>query len=719
MRRLAGEEPPLILGTCYGDAMSNRLADATSPYLLQHSENPVEWRPWGEEAFELARQRDLPVLLSIGYAACHWCHVMAHESFEDERVAAFMNERFVCVKVDREERPDVDAVYMNAVQAMTGGGGWPLTVIVTPDGAPFFGGTYFPPQPRWGQPSFRQVLEGISGAWRERRGEVEEAARGLHEQLRVLEAPLGPSSEASDGTGGAPTDPEAAAGHALSALAATFDAERGGFGGAPKFPPHGALRFLLGRPEEHALAMATTTLDAMADGGIHDQLGGGFARYSVDARWDVPHFEKMLYDNAQLLQLYAEGYRRTGRARYAAVAEGIVSWLARELRSPEGALSSSLDADSEGEEGRYYTWTEEEVEAACGADASVALRHFGVRTPGPFEGRNVLRVAQPLPAAAAALKLDVAEAGARLERGRRALTAAREGRPRPSLDDKALASWNGLALVGLADAARLLGSERALGMARDVVRFVRTHLWQGGRLLHVWRGGTAHVEGLLEDYAYLGLGLLALHRITLDAPLLELALDLAAVVRRDFEAEDGGFYSTSRRGERLLVRPRSLADAAVPSDNAAAAELLARLARLTGDGALEEAAERAVRPLEGPMQRHPQAFASALAVHRILAEPPREVVLVGDPRAADTAALAAAWRRRADPSVAALLVSGPDDALARRCPLAQGRERLEGRASAYVCEAGACRLPVAEVAAFERELDAIGLAPLPIPPSSG
>jgi len=699
--------------------MPNRLADATSPYLLQHSENPVDWLPWGEEAFERARRSDRPVLLSIGYAACHWCHVMAHESFEDERVAAFMNERFVCVKVDREERPDVDAVYMNAVQAMTGGGGWPLTVVVTPEGAPFFGGTYFGSEPRWGQPSFRQVLEGISGAWRERRGEVEEAARTVHEHLRVLEAPYGPTAGSATGAERAAADPEEAAGHALSALAATFDAERGGFGGAPKFPPHGALRFLLGRPEAHALAMATTTLDAMADGGIHDQLGGGFARYSVDARWDVPHFEKMLYDNAQLLQLYAEGYRRSGLSRYVAVAEGIVGWLGRELRTSEGGLCSSLDADSEGEEGRFYTWTEPEVEAACGADAALALRAFGVRTPGPFEGRNVLRVAEPLPAVAAALELEPGEAGARLERARRALAAARERRPRPALDDKVLASWNGLALVGLADAARLLGSERALGMAREVVRFVRAHLWRDGRLLHVWRGGNARVEGLLEDYAYLGLGLLALHRVTLEAPLLELALDLAAVLRRDFEAEDGGFFSTSCRGERLLVRPRSLADAAVPSDNAAAAELLARLARLTGDGALAQAAERAVAPLADAMARHPQAFASALTVRRILAEPPREVVLVGDPGSDDTVALTAAWRRRADPAVAALLVSGPDDALARRCPLAQGRERLEGRATAYVCRAGACRLPVVGAAAFERELDAIGLAPLPAAPRAG
>jgi uncharacterized protein YyaL (SSP411 family) len=715
--------------------MPNGLAHATSPYLLQHSENPVDWRPWGEEAFALARRLDRPLLLSIGYASCHWCHVMAHESFEDERLAEFLNEHFVCVKVDREERPDVDALYMSAVQAMTGSGGWPLTVILTPGGAPFFGGTYFPPQPRWGRPSFRQVLEGVSRAWSERRDEVEEAARSMHEQLRVLEAPFagaaaapaavrapGPAGEVGAGevgAGEAAAREAAAGGRALAALAATFDAERGGFGGAPKFPPHGALRFLLDRPEDSALAMATATLDAMADGGIHDQLGGGFARYSVDALWDVPHFEKMLYDNAQLLQLYAEGYRRSGRARYAVVAEGIVGWMARELLTPEGALCSSLDADSEGEEGRFYSWTEDEIDAVPGIDAAFVKRHFGVRTPGPFEGRNVLRVTEPLPATAAAFGLEPEEAAARLGHARRALAAARERRPRPALDDKVLASWNGLALTGLADAARLLGSERSLTLAHGLVRFVRAELLQDGRLLHAWRGGSAHIEGLLEDYAYLGLGLLALHRLTLEAPLLELALDLAEVVRRDFEAEDGGFYSTSRRAERLLVRPRSLADAAVPSDNAAAAELLARLARVTGDGASAEAAARAVGPLEDVMERHPQAFATALAVRRILTEPPLEVVLVGDPRGADTAALAAAWRRRADPTVAALLVSGPDDALARRCPLAQGRERLEGRASAYVCQGGVCRLPVVEVAAFERELDAIGLAPLSIPPHSG
>ena len=699
--------------------MPNRLADATSPYLLQHSDNPVDWLPWGEEAFVLARESDRPVLLSIGYAACHWCHVMAHESFEDEGVAAFMNERFVCVKVDREERPDVDAVYMNAVQAMTGSGGWPLTVVLTPDAAPFFGGTYFPSEPRWGQPSFRQVLEEVSAAWRERRGEVEEASRTLHEHLRVLEAPYGPSSAAGTATPDPRVDAEAASALAMRALAGSFDGAHGGFGGAPKFPPHGVLRFLLARNDRRALAMAATTLDAMADGGIHDQLGGGFARYSVDARWGVPHFEKMLYDNAQLLQLYAEGYRRTGMPRYAAVAEGIVGWLAREMRTAEGALCSSLDADSEGEEGRFYTWTTREVEAVCGDDAALAARVYGVRAPGPFEGRNVLRVAEPLSVAAAALDLDPDEAGARLQRARRALAAARDDRPRPASDDKVLTSWNGLALTGLADAARLLGSERALGMAQDVVRFVRTHLWREGRLLHVWRRGNAHVEGLLEDYAYLGLGLLALHRVTLEPPLLELALDLAAVVRRDFEADGGGFYATSRHAERLLVRPRSLVDASVPSDNAAAAELLARLARLTGEDALAASAERAVRPLDDAMGRHPQAFASSLTVRRILAEPPREVVLVGDPGDPATVALTDAWRRRADPSVAALLVSGPDDALARRCPLTRGRDRVRGRATAYVCRAGACRLPVDDAAAFERELDAIDLAPLPAPPVAG
>ena len=694
--------------------MPNRLVDATSPYLLQHSDNPVDWYPWGEAALERARREDRPLLLSIGYASCHWCHVMAHESFEDADIAALMNERFVCVKVDREERPDIDAVYMNAVQAMTGSGGWPLTVVATPDGSPFFGGTYFPPDDRWGRPSFRRVLEAVSEAWALRRDEVEQAARSMDERLQALGAPFAPAD--GHGRGAAPG---ALAERALTALAAAHDARAGGFGGAPKFPPHSALRFLLGRPEASALAMATTTLDAMADGGIHDQLGGGFARYSVDEHWDVPHFEKMLYDNAQLLALYAEAHRRTGDARYAEVAAGIVTWLGREMRSPEGGLASSLDADSEGEEGRFYSWTAEEVRAAAGADAPLVERVYGVRTPGAFEGRNVLRVSAPLTRAAEALGLEPVEAAAGLERARAALLTAREERPRPALDDKVLTSWNGLALRGLALAGAWLGSDEALAMARGVVVFLRRAMWREGRLLHAYRAGHAHVEGLLEDYAYLGLGLLELHRVTLEPDLLAWAFELAEVVRRDFEDDGGGFYATSVRAERLLVRPRSLADAAVPSDNAAAAELLAQLARLGGDEALVQAAARAVAPLAEVMGSHPQAFASALQVGALLERPPREVVLVGDPEADDTGALLRAWRRRSDPTVEAVLVRGPDDPVTARVPWAQGRSRLDGRATVYVCEAGACRLPVTEVEAFERELDAIGLAPLPIPPPSG
>ncbi len=694
--------------------MANRLAGATSPYLLQHANDPVDWYPWGEEAFERARREDLPLLLSIGYASCHWCHVMARESFRDEATARTMNERFVSVKVDREERPDVDAIYMNAVQAMTGSGGWPLTVATTADGEPFFGGTYFPPEDRWGQPAFRRVLEAVSDAWRERREEVMRAAGRIGERLRVLEAPF------PDDGGGADIedDAEALQAAAVAALSESFDASHGGFGGAPKFPPHGPLRLLLARPEPEALQLAAATLRAMADGGIHDQLGGGFARYSVDAEWRVPHFEKMLYDNGQLLSRYAEAHARTGEPRFAEVAHGIVTWLARRMTMPGGGLASSLDADSEGGEGRYYSWSEAEVDEAlaaaedpapdaAGRGALLVKRVFGVRTPGDFEGRNVLRRVEQPAAVAAALGLEPDEAEARLARAREALLRVRETRPRPAIDDKVLASWNGLALTGLADAARLLGDAEALALARGVAGFCRRELWQGGRLRHAARAGEAQVEGMLEDYAYLGLGLLALHRVTLEREPLAWALDLAAVVRRDFEDVSGGFYSTSSRGERLLVRPRALADASTPADNAAAAELLARLARLTGDAALAGAARRAVGPLREAAREHPHAFASSLMVWALLAEAPREVVLVGEPGAPDTAALTAVWRQHGSAAATAVLVAGPDDPLAARIPLASGRERLEGRATAYVCRAGACRLPTADPAEFERQLQAL------------
>jgi len=689
--------------------MANRLAGATSPYLLQHADNPVDWYPWGEEAFERARREDRPVLLSIGYASCHWCHVMAHESFEDEAVARTMNERFVNVKVDREERPDVDAIYMNAVQAMTGAGGWPLTVVVTPDGEPFFGGTYFPPRDRWGQPAFRRVLEAVSQAWRERRDEVAQAAGRIGERLRVLESPF-----PAGGEDALEPDVEGMLSGAVEALGRAFDGRHGGFGDAPKFPPHGALRLLLARPEPEARRMALVTLEAMAAGGIHDHVGGGFARYSVDAEWHVPHFEKMLYDNGQLLSRYAEAYARTANPRFAEVAHGIVGWLAREMVAPGGGLASSLDADSEGGEGRFYTWSEADLDAALAAvpaagDAAAGVaalfkRVYGVRTPGTFEGRNVLRRVEDPAAAAGAVGIDPSEAEALVRRACDDLRLRRERRPRPALDDKVLASWNGLALAGLADAARLLGSREALRLARGVAAFARAELWREGRLLHAARGGEAHVEGLLEDYAYLGLGLLALHRVTLEPELLLWALRLAELIRSDFEDQAGGFYSTSARGERLLVRPRGLADASVPADNAAAAELLVGLARLTGDDALQAAGRRAVAPLQAAAGQHPQAFASTLMVWALLAEPPREVVLVGDPQGEDTAALKAVWRRYGDASVAALLVSGPQDPLARRSPLAAARDRLEGRATAYVCEAGACRLPTADPETFARQL---------------
>ncbi len=709
--------------------MPNALGRATSPYLLQHANNPVEWFEWGPEARRRAADLDRPLFISIGYASCHWCHVMAHESFEDEATARFLNEHYVSVKVDREERPDVDAVYMGAVQAMTGSGGWPLSVIATPQGVPFFGGTYFPPVDRPGMPSFGRVLRALAQAWRERRDEVEASAASLRAGLVSLGAPpagAGTVSAASAAAEPAPargdpavaapeTEVERQAAAALDALAATFDAADGGFGGAPKFPPHGALRFLLRRPEERARSMATAVLDAMADGGIWDHLGGGFHRYSVDGSWRVPHFEKMLYDNAQLLQRYAEAFALTRRERYREVGRGIVAWLAREMRVSDGGFASALDADSEGDEGRFYVWDAAEVDAIAAGDAGLARSAFGIREVGELDGRNVLRRAAGPEELAPGRDPD--ETAARLAGVRQRLLGARERRVRPAQDDKVLASWNGLALAALADAARLLGDGEALAMARANAEFLRRNLWRGGRLFHAWRAGSARIEGLLEDYAYVGLGLLALYRVTLEGGALAWAIDLGdAVVERFEDVDGGGFFSTSadlHDADALPVRPRSFVDAAVPSDNAAAAELLARLARVTGRERYLEAAERALALLGDAPARYPQAFASTLVTRDLLAAAPVELVLLGAPGESDTRALREVWLERAREDVAVLALADADDPLAARSALAAGRQRLAGRATAYLCRGGACRLPVTEASDLARQLDEAGLTPLP------
>lgn len=510
----------------------NRLADETSPSLLQHADNPVDWFPWGDEAFAKAKAEDKPVLLSVGYSACHWCHVMAHESFEDPGIAALMNAHFVPVKVDREERPDVDAVYMSAVQALTGSGGWPMTVALTPAGKPFFGGTYYPPDDRLGIPGFRRVLRGLADAWTTRRDEIDAAAESLTGQL-VTPLPAG-EGELD------PTVAEAA----LETLSGTFDAAHGGFGNAPKFPPHTGLTYLLARPEPRALEMALHTLDKMAEGGLYDQLGGGFARYSVDARWLVPHFEKMLYDNAQLVSRYAEAYAKTQKPLYRRTVEETLTFMERELRDPEGGFYSALDADSEGEEGRFYVWREDELDV-LGEDAELVKAHYGVTSAGNFEGRNILFVATPVEALAERFGLPETEVEARLGRAKARLLEVRSTRVRPGLDDKILCSWNGLVVSAYADAGRALGRADYLETARETARFIRRAFYVDRRLKHTYKAGQAKVEGMLEDYVYLACGLVDLYRATLESEWLLWALELAETVVGEFhDPEAGGFYST-------------------------------------------------------------------------------------------------------------------------------------------------------------------------------
>jgi uncharacterized protein len=642
--------------------MANRLASETSPYLLQHADNPVEWRPWGEDAFVAARAHDRPVLVSIGYAACHWCHVMEHESFEDEDVAAVMNERFVCIKVDREERPDVDAIYMDAVQAMTGSGGWPLNAFLTPDGVPFYAGTYFPPVPRHGLPSWRQVLEAVADAWRTQRDEIGEASRRILPRLQGAAALEAPDAE---------LDPRSLD-QAVAALRRNYDAENGGWGGAPKFPAASVIEFLLARGERE---MALHTLRRMAAGGIYDQVGGGFARYSVDARWLVPHFEKMLYDNALLARAYLHAHLVTGEPLFRRVCEGTLDWALRELRQDEAGFASSLDADSEGEEGRFYVWTPDEVRAALGDElGAAAIAHFGVTDAGNFEGRNILVRATPDPERIGEIK-----AG---------LLAARERRVRPGLDDKRLTSWNALMLAALADAGAVL--ERADYLAASVACaefLTQTMRDPEGRLLRTYNRGQAKLRAYLEDHAYLLEALLTLYEATFDPRWFQAARELADMLLERFhDRERGGFWSTASDHETLIARRKDLEDAPIPSGASAAAFGLERLARLTGETRYEDAALSQLRLLHTVAPQHPGAFGHLLRGLDFQLAAVQEVALAGE----DVAPLARVVREALRPHI--VVAGGPADGV----PLLEGRTPMDGRAAAYVCEHFACRRPVTE-----------------------
>ncbi len=675
--------------------MGNALARETSPYLLQHAENPVGWLPWGPEALERARAEDKPLLVSIGYSACHWCHVMAHESFEDPAVAAVMDEHFVCVKVDREERPDVDALCMDAVVGMTGQGGWPLNVFLTPDGRPIHGGTYFPPEPHHGLPSWRMVLDAVTQAWRERRDEI---VAGLADA----------GSRLAGGAGLRPADavpPASLLPAAVATLRRGYDAVQGGFGDAPKFPPHATLLLLIARASDveadaeersRAAAMARQTLRSMASGGIHDQLGGGFSRYATDATWTVPHFEKMLYDNALLVRAYVQGWLLWRDPGMREVAERTLDFLRTELRGPEGGFLTALDADSEGVEGRYYVWTPEQIRAALpAAEAEAAITWFGVTPAGTFEhGTSVLEDRGPEPDPAAR------------ERIRAGLLAARSERVRPGLDDKRLAGLNGLAIQAFAEAGAALGRQDLVDVAREAAAFVRSSLVVDGRLRRTWShrdgGGAGPHAAVLEDHAFLLEGALALFEAGGDPADLAWATELAHTIEERFgDPEHGGFFSTADDAEVLLVRRKELDDAPVPSGGASAARGLLRLASLTGEHRHAAAAEGWLQLIAPLAERHPQAVAYSLLALDEHHRGAQEVAVVGP--ADGREALLDVLRERPRPGTVVAIGDGRDPE-GTPVALLRGRGPVDGRAAAYVCSGFACRAPVTTPEALREAL---------------
>ena len=676
--------------------MANHLAGETSPYLLQHAHNPVDWWPWGAEALERARAERKPILLSIGYAACHWCHVMERESFEDEATAAQMNEQFVCIKVDREERPDLDAIYMQATQAMTGHGGWPMTVFLTPEGEPFYAGTYFPPDDRHGMPSFRRVLAGVADAWQNRQENVARTTASMRELYAA-------STERTRVSG--PLDENLLV-RAVAALRMQFEPRHGGFGGAPKFPPTMTLDFALrswartGEPE--TLHMVTHTFRRMARGGIYDQVDGGFARYSVDAYWLVPHFEKMLYDNALLVRLGAALWQATRDEEVRRVTEETLGWLSREMTSAEGGFYSSLDADSEGHEGRYYVWDVAELDALLGEDASLLCAYWGVTAEGNFEGRNILFVPHDPEALARAQGVTEHELRTAIERARRILYEARERRVRPGLDDKILASWNGLMLRGVAEAARAFDDAELHALAVRNGEFLFRELVRGEQVLRSYKKGVAKIAGFLEDYAAVALGALALYELTFERKWLERARRLAdEILARFWDESAHALFDTAADAESLVTRPRDVMDNATPSGTSLAIELLLKLGDLFASDRYSERARYLLETIAEPMARYPSAFGHALGAADMAVHGAIEVAITGDPADERFQALAATVAERYLPSL--VLAAGMGSAT-------DGIALLEGRAvdvpTAYVCRAYACDAPTDNVAVLAEQLQA-------------
>jgi uncharacterized protein len=666
--------------------MSNHLIHETSPYLLQHAENPVDWYPWGEEAFAKARRENKPVLLSIGYSACHWCHVMAHESFENEQIAQLMNENFVNIKVDREERPDLDQIYMNAVQMMTHHGGWPMTVFLTPDAVPFYGGTYFPPQDRYNMPGFPRVLIGVAETYRDRQDDIRETGTSLVNELKRL-----------SGTGGSdyPIETELLDA-AYAGIIRNYDSINGGFGGAPKFPPAMTLEFLLRTyvrtGNRDALDMVSHTCRKMANGGMYDQIGGGFHRYSTDARWLVPHFEKMLYDNALLSRLYLHYFQVSEEPFARETVEGILDYVLREMTNAEGGFYSTQDADSEGHEGKFFVWSMDEIRAALGeADARTFAEHYNITEAGNFEGKNIPNMTR------------AGETGSRasLEESKRKLFELREQRVKPDRDEKVLTAWNGLMMASFAEAGVVLNRPDYTDAARRNAEFVLSNLRREGTLLRTWKDGVAKFNGYLEDYAFLIEGLVTLFETTGESRWLNEALALTERMIEEFWDEDGGgFFFTGKSHENLIVRSKDYFDNATPSGNSVAALVLLRLATLLDKESYRNLSIAVLREVGDQIRRYPSGFGYALSAADFLLSTPKEIAIVGKDAADIGPLLTETWRRYLPNKVVAPSITGDAAAI----PLLENRPLDNNLATAYVCENYTCQQPVTDISSLREQL---------------
>jgi uncharacterized protein YyaL (SSP411 family) len=676
----------------------NRLAKETSPYLLQHSSNPVDWYPWGDEALTRARQTDRPILLSIGYSACHWCHVMEKESFEDEKVARFMNANFVNIKVDREERPDLDSVYMEAVQALTGSGGWPMTVFLTPDGRPFFGGTYFPPEERHGMPSFRRVLESVLETYTRKRGEVESSAKEILESLRNRRR-----NQASVKLESLPID------NAFLQLSDSFDNFNGGFGRAPKFPQPTTLELLtrIGMKEgfKHANRMVELTLVKMAKGGIFDHLGGGFHRYSVDSEWLVPHFEKMLYDNALLVGIYLHQFQITGDKLYKDIVEQTLDYILREMTHPLGGFYSSQDADSEGVEGKSYVWSLDEIIRLLGDhNGSILSKYFGVTGGGNFEGKNIIRIPEEDDKVASTLGMKPEELMSIISNGKRIMLSARENREQPQRDDKILTSWNGLMLSSLSESSSVLGEERFQIAAEKNATFLMNQMRKNGHLLHSWKDGRAKVDGFLEDYAFLANGLIDLYQTTFEPRWLGDAISLGEdIIDLFLDKKSGGFFDTSINHEKLFKRPTSNFDSAVPSGGSVAARVFQRLFAFTANERFSESSRSALRSTSNYFEKYPTGMTNWLIALDSELNPPREIAIVGDPESGISREMLSVLRTGYRPNlVVAYQPIGKD--YSETIPLLKGRSSDQKSATAYICRNFVCEMPISDARIFESRL---------------